>query len=760
MSRALPPIAHRAHRAIIALTALAAFAAPAAPAEGAVEPWDPETHAPATVRAVRVGEPIRIDGELDEPVWNRTEPFELPFETGPSVNGPAPVRTFAWIAYDDDHLYFAFRAEDPDPAAIRARYSDRDRTFNDDQVGVILDTFHDGRRAFEFFVNPLGIQSDVLEDDVTGGDDPSWDAIWDSAGRFTASGFEVEGAVPFSSLRYPRATGAQVWGFNAVRFWPRDTQHRIALEPRDPNRNCLLCQLAELVGIEGLAPRLDVELDPTLTAARTERRELDPRGPWRSDDEIEVGLSARWGVTPNLSLNGTVNPDFSQVEADAQQLEVNQRFALFFPEKRSFFLEGADLFDTDLDLVHTRDIADPYWGLKLTGKEGDNAFGVLVAEDRLTNLLLPGSEGSSLASIDDDNLSSALRYRRDLPLAGSTFGVLYTGREGDSYGSHLYGADALLRFAGHHSLRVEAFGSQTTYPEKIAAEHGQPSGRFSDTALNVGYGFRSERWAADARWRDVGGEFRADLGFLPRVGYRRWTAGVERIWRGDAGDRWDEMRLGGGSEETRDAHGRLLELDHQVWWQFQGGLQSAIFVGPGRRREVLAGVEFDQSYLELEANLRPSSTVAAGLAIYAGDAVDFANVRPGEIRVVEPSLTLNPGRHLQLDLAHGFERLDVAGGELYRANLSRLTARWQLDRRTQIRLISQYLDVERAIELYADEVAARERRLTNQLLFSWKLNPQTVAFVGYSDVAFGDQAIAQARSTRTWFVKLGYAWLP
>jgi hypothetical protein len=152
--------------------------------------------------------------------------------------------------------------------------------------------------------------------------------------------------------------------------------------------------------------------------------------------------------------------------------------------------------------------------------------------------------------------------------------------------------------------------------------------------------------------------------------------------------------------------------------------------------------------------------VAAGLAVYLGDAVDYEHVRPGDVVVIEPSLTLNPGRHLQFDLAHGFEQLDVAAGRLYRANLSRLTARWQLDRRTQIRLISQYLDVEREVELYAAEVARREKRLTHQLLFSWKLNPQTVAFVGYSDAAFGDQRTALARATRTYFVKLGYAWLP
>jgi len=709
---------------------------------------------------VRIDEPIEVDGRLDERVWRETPPFELRFETRPLVNGEPPVRTWAWIAYDEERIYFAFRAEEPAPESIRARFTDRDETFNDDQVGVILDTFHDGRRAFEFFVNPLGVQSDILEDDITGGDDPSWDALWDSAGRLTETGFEVEGAVPFSSLRYPRTSGEQTWGFNAVRFWPRDASHRIALEPRDPGRNCILCQLADLAGITGLEPRLDVELDPTLTASRTERRDELPDGPSRSEDDVEVGLSARWGVTPNLSLNATINPDFSQVEADARQLDVNQRFALFFEEKRPFFLEGADLFDTELDVVHTRDVADPYWGLKLTGKEGPHALGVLAAEDRITNLLIPGAERSALDSIAEDNFSTLLRYRRDLPLTGSTVGVLYTGRQGENYENHVLGADALLRLGSHHGVRIEAFGSETEYPDEIVARHGQPAGSFRDGAFRLGYGYQTERWEVEAEYQDVGRDFRADFGFVPQVDFRTWALGAERIFRGESEDWYDELRFGAHLDETRDQAGRLLEREVEASGSFQGAYQSSLFVGPGYRERTFAGVDFEEAYLFVELSARPTSWLAAGLDVYVGDAIDFDNVRPADTLQLGPSLGLSLGRHWQIQVDHELEKLDVEGGELFRANLSRLAIVYQFDRRTQVRLLSQHVTVERDPTLYFDEVYAKETGLSNQLLFSWKLNPQTVVFAGYSDEWRGNDDDSLARSSRTYFLKLGYAWLP
>src|SRR5581483_3708492 len=231
---------------------------------------------------------------------------------------PATARTEMWLTYDHHALYVAVRAQDPQPRQVLARLRDRDNAFQDDFVGVVLDTFDDEHRAFEFFVNPLGVQMDLTQNDVTNNEDSSWDAIWDSAGRLTATGYEVEMAIPFSSLRFPRTAGPQVWGIDAVRIWPRDQRRKLELVPIDRGHNCTLCQEAKLVGLEGIAPGRNVELDPTVTSESTGVRGDDDRFARR--DKVDPGITARWGLTPGVTLNAAVNPDFSQVEADAAQL--------------------------------------------------------------------------------------------------------------------------------------------------------------------------------------------------------------------------------------------------------------------------------------------------------------------------------------------------------------------------------------------------------------------------------------------------------
>ena len=192
----------------------------------------------------------------------------------------------------------------------------------------------------------------------------------------------------------------------------------------DPNDNCFVCQAPKVTGFEGVKPGRNLELDPTLTGQRTDQRGGFPDGPLQSgDEEADLGLTARWGITPNLTFSGAVNPDFSQVEADAVELDVDTQFALFFPEKRPFFLEAADFFQTPFNAVYTRTVADPRWGAKLTGKVGKNAIGFFVAEDDRTNLLLPGDQFSRTATLEDlRTTDAALRYRRDIG-TGSTLGA-------------------------------------------------------------------------------------------------------------------------------------------------------------------------------------------------------------------------------------------------------------------------------------------------------------------------------------------------
>jgi len=717
--------------------------------------------APLQVPHTPAGEPpITIDAHLDEPAWASALAIDLPWEFDPRDHAPALVQTTCLVTYDEDALYVAFRARDPEPERIRARLSDRDGAFDDDWVGFYLDTFDDQRRAFELLINPLGVQMDLIRSEVGSGDeeDASWDAIWRSAGRVTDDGYVVEAAIPFTSLRFQGGEGPQTWGFLAFRARPRSVERKFASVALDKDVDCVLCQAQEIEGFAEAEPGRNLELDPTVTAGLTEARQGFPDGSFADQGtDVEPGLTGLWGVTPNLTLSATVNPDFSQVEADVAQLDVNNRFTLFFPEKRPFFLEGADFFSTPIDAVFTRNVAAPDWGVKLSGKEGPHALGVFVAEDSVTNLVIPGSQQSSTAFLDQSTTDAVVRYRRDVG-AASTLGVLATSREGADYSNRVYGVDGLARLSDADSLSFQALRSETRYPDRLAAKRHQPLGTFGDSALRASYTHSASDWGWRARLEDRGAGFRADLGFVPQVDSRIANGRIRRTWWGEEDDRWTRFEVDADYDFQEDHSGTLLSRELELGVEAEGPWQSFARLEWGGRDQTFAGVEFpNQREWVGIVSVRPTQSFRFHLFAKVGDDVDFANVRPAEALRLEPNLEVNVGRHFRLSVRHNFERFDVAGGRLYTANLTQTTAVYQFNVRMFVRLVSQFTRVDREPGNYTFPVDAKSEQLFNQLLLSYKINPQTVAFLGYSDTHLGADAYPLTQRDRTIFMKVGYA---
>ena len=394
-----------------------------------------------------------IDGVLAAGEWDQAIRIAVNIETSPAENMPADVTAEALIMEDGAVLYVAFIANDYEIDQIRAFYRDRDDIGRDDRVGIVLDTFNDERRAYEFFVNPFGVQADSIFDDVNQRNDDSWNAIWDSAGQITATGYSVEMAIPLKQLRFTPSQGLQTWGINLVRNYPRNRDNRISNTPLDRNISCYLCQISKADGFANLTISRNLEIIPTMTAIAVENRAA---AGWDRDGvDPEGSLDVRWGISQNLYLNATINPDFSQVEADSPQLDINNTFSLFFPERRTFFLDGADYFDSFQNLVHTRNIADPRFGAKLTGKSGAHSYGLLAANDTSTSFLIPRSLGSRVASLADLESEVAIaRYRYDI-FENSTIGALITDRSGDDYNNR-----------GQSGRRPATHGSRLNfYPE-------------------------------------------------------------------------------------------------------------------------------------------------------------------------------------------------------------------------------------------------------------------------------------------------------
>lgn len=714
----------------------------------------------------RIAGAFSIDGKLDEAAWRSALRIDLAIETDPGENLDAPVATRAFLIEDGENLYVAFEAEDPDPTRIRAHLRDRDAAWGDDHVGIILDTYNDGRRAFEFHANPLGVQMDKTLDDTAGANssnfDDSWDAIWDSAGRITSSGYVVEMRIPLSQLRFPDVTGTKTWGYSLRRVYPRDRTYRFANHERDRNRNCFLCQVTKLSGLDGSRPGRDLEIVPTLTASQNENTEAPGVEPMsRHDPDIEAGLTLRWGVTPDLTANLAINPDFSQIEADAAQLDVNNRFTLFFPEKRPFFLEGADYFNTPFDAVFTRTVSDPDVGAKLTGKKGRNTFGLFAARDTVTNLLFPGLYGSDAESFERPNDAFVGRYSFGFDNI-SSLGGLVTLREGDDYHNHVAGIDGRWKFNDQHQVFFQHLESSTRYPIEIATEFEQPLDRFSGHATVSGYDYETRTWYGRLRYFELTDGFRADSGFMPQVGGTKKAAVLGRLFHGGEGDWWTRIRAHSQFEQMDDENGQLAERSLRLRLGIGGPLQSWVMVGADRVKERDEGVLYDYDRAWLFAEFVPVSGLELAVLFGDGRRIDYANGRLGKNRVIEPRIIWNATRNLLLRLngvRSEFRTLD--GEPVFTASLADVRATWQFNVRSFLRLTVQYQDIDRNLDVYVDPEYAQERNIGRQLLYSYKLNPQTVFFVGYTDRYVDDDSLHDLTvEDRTIFMKIGYAWAP
>jgi hypothetical protein len=705
----------------------------------------------------RVASAITVDGVIDAAEWANVKPIDVAFETFPGNNIAARVRTEAYLGYDDKNLYVGFRAFDPNTGAIRAHLTDRDSAYQDDFIGIAIDTFNDERRAFEFFVNPLGVQMDLTNNDLTGNEDDSWDAIWSSSGKIHSDRWEVEMAIPFSQIRFKESgTDVQTWGIDIVRIYPREQRYRLGLHKQNRNRSCYVCQMSKLTGFRGITPGRNVEISPTVTTQRTDARpELG--SPLASGSfKTEPGVTARWGMTPNLTLNAAVNPDFSQIEADSAQLDINNTFALFFNEKRPFFLEGADFFETPFSIVYTRTIAEPDWGAKLTGKEGNHGGGVFISRDAKTQLLIPGSQGSSLTTLNERNLTGVLRYRRDFGKTAN-LGATFTARQGGEYANRVGGIDGYWRVTQSDTVTAQVLSSSTKYPDSVEADGGNGHAVFA----RYRHGTRNWYWAA--RFEDVSDGFRADTGFMPRVDYRLGIAALERAWWPKDGQKtwWTRVFWGGDWDRTEESSsGIVLEEELETWVGFGGPKQSFFHFDVGTRNRHYNGMDFDgETFVNLFAEITPLKSIYASLELNAGDQIDFTNTQPATRVRIAPFMRWRATRHLQLQLGHTNERLDVDGGRLYTANLSELRAVYQFNVRMFVRALIQYTDIQRDPSLYDDTaIEGRSKLLFPQLLFSYKVNPQTVLFVGYSSTRVGDERIDVTEADRTLFVKVGYAW--
>ena len=690
--------------------------------------------AAAAIAVARLGpgERVTLDGRFDEAAWTRGAWFDRFWESFPQDKVPAKVRTEVQFARDDQALYAAVRVHDPDVSLLRAPFARRDKVLSDqDMIVLFIDPVGTRKFAHFFRVNPRGAIGDGLYNEDSGTEDFSPDFEFEVVtGRFEG-GWTAEFRIPFASLRYTDPPSAE-WSVLVFRNYPRDQRYRIASSALPREQNCFLCLNEPLTGFAGLPPARHLEITPQLTLRGT--RERNPGSDVRDNQAVPT-LDVKWRPRADLVFDATLNPDFSQVEIDTPQLAANAQFALFFPEKRPFFLEGADILEAPMRAIYTRSVTDPAWGARGTQRTGNFDGTVMVTRDDGGGLvLLPGPYRTDFASQNFKSMATFARGRWQA--GGATLGALATDRtlEGGAY-NRVAGPDFAWFPTTEHRLRAQVLGSWTTaFPSAGGFVKGDEA---TSHAVLGDWNYRGARWEEFLVVEDVGRDFRADNGFFGQSAYRRVYSETTRkfleLWG------FNEVSPYLFAEYKTNLEGDKLYQQNNVGVRF--GLPRATSIWFEARINNLAAVQpggglrkRDQFYFGFESNPFPWLARIFSEVAY-GDRLDVFNNRIGKGYFLGVQASVRPHARAEIEYRLDDDVIDsrepVEGSKrIVEQRIQQVIGIWHLTARDSLRLIWQASDVRRAPSLWLQPVSAHERTETVSIVYGHRRGLGATFYLG------------------------------
>lgn len=714
----------------------ATFAAPvSAPATATGRDFDVPTLADAPT----------LDGRLDDPVWKKAAVLGAMTDFRPVEDVPLRENTTIYVYRDATHLYVGFDAEDDEPSKVRASLADRDGAMADDWVAIFVDPYATGRHAVLFVSNPLGVQTDCLESENSN-DDCSYDTVFATAGRLDGHGYQVEMAIPFSSLRLD--PDADTWGFTPMRFVSRTAEQAVWPAWHNADGN-LLQQFARMHGMKGLHAGAAVQVIPEITArtgpgagdgAALSRADA-PSGLSRGATEGDVGLTAKL-TRGDTAVDATVNPDFSQVESDPARVTINQRFALSYDEKRPFFFEGREQFVLPWTVIYTRSIVDPLYGVKVTGREGPTSYALLHALDEHP----AGSTIDPTWTPDgyrkDPALTTLMRAATEMN-DRITVGMVATDKHVGPASNRLVGPDVNFHLTRQWSVVSQALWSGTDNPDSTH-EDGTA---FKARVIGTG---RQWNWFSWYEQTDSG--FRAEAGFIPRVGYRE--TGVDTNWKFETASR-------AGLRFVRpDLHLRALDstINDDLNRDVQPGLgfnfgHSAIFTSFAWSQERFEHELFTSRSAGVEMSSSRIKWLDLDVSLVAGDQIAYFSATPymGSVANATVTASVKPTERLTADLSwyrevfsksHSLAPKQFNDQGVYDATVARLNLQFHLTRAWSARVIPQW--------------SSPDHTLTVSSLVSWRPGPGKIVYAGYTDAAADARGVDTSRA-RLLFVK--FSWL-
>ena len=661
-------------------------------------------------------DPPKVDGILNDEAWNR-EPLPLGewVSYNPLRGGHADQRTEVRIAYDDRNIYFAFHCFDTEPAKIRTTISRRDTAFNDDWIAMSLDSAGTGQTAYHLFVNPSGVQMDALNTSASG-EQFEADLLWDSAGGVTDDGYVVEIRLPLQSIRFSGGDQVRM----GILFFRKISRTGVSYSwPEIPPGEWVFENHAHLIFDNLKQPQL-IEVLPSITYGISQTRASPDR--WNPVvNKADVGVSAKYGITSNITLDATINPDFSQVESDAFQVQVNQRFPIFYSEKRPFFMEGMGLFNiagTGGDgnmrtAVHTRRIINPFWGTKLTGTAGKMTFGLLNASDQTPEDI--GNRGDMIGGRDKLFTISRATYS----LGKSDYaGVIVADTEHAGRHNRVEGGDVSIKFSPPQQLSATFLASQTGFAS---------AGNTHAIGSQLSYSYNTRRFGWANQVEHYGRDFQMDTAFYNRTGFTSgWSFGEINFYPKEGGDFWLKRVhpfywTKWGHDQVQNGSEDLLNLGIRFHFTRQGFLN----MNSSQGHEAWIGRRFRIGAL---VNLSGSTQIFRWLSINGS----FTRSRDIYYDLVNPfqgksisggfGFSLQPNLHFQQNLNYsrvGFDR-ESSGERIYTVHIVNTQTTYQFDKHFRLRLLEQF--------------DSSQHRLLTDCLAMYEVVPGTVFHAGYGSL--------------------------
>ncbi len=682
--------------------ALSLFIAP--PFASADDQFVPVYHPSLSIsRAVGL---IEIDGEITDAGWRGAAKAGNFSEHNPGDQTKPEVDTEVMITYDDENLYIAWICYD-DPSEVRSFMCTRDNIFTGDYVILCLDTYGESSHAYEIAANPFGIPGDLLYS-TTNGEDITYDMIFESSGKITDLGYVVEMAIPFESLRFPDRE-EQMWRVDFWRNRPRESRFQYSWAAYDRDENCWPCNWGTVTGVSGVKPGQGLELLPSVVAHQSGSLGDDRRFK-NGDVKGELALGISYDVSSELTAEATINPDFSQVESDAAQIDVNSTFALFYPERRPFFQEGSDLFDTYYNAVYTRSINDPTVAGKMTWRKGSNSLAYLSARDEHSVIILPFEESSEFVE-NGKSYSNLVRFRHDFGKQTHA-GLVATDRRFDGGGAgSLAGIDGQLRLSASNTLRMQFLASHTEEVDKPALTDSSLIGVMFDddryTAVLDGEKYWGHALVAElerstgnywisGQFMEMSPTFRADNGFEPSNNARKASSNFGGIKR--FGENSILENINGSIDLARKWNFDGVKKDEwitsNIEFKFRTA-QTGIHSQYMRSDELFHGIQFNDIWQAHTCfSTQPSGSFQCGGYINYGHRI----ARHEEVMGKETSYGLwadiRPTGCLLLETAYDYISSDhlETGERLFSQSVFRSIVSLQMSRELSARVITQYND--------------------------------------------------------------------